>query len=782
MMRSGASAATCVMLFALSLLSASASGVSLNFSTDKEEYQSGDTIEVSLGATNEGEPVEVDLYIALMFPDGMLWTWSNETWHIPLVPWMANVALPAPFDFPTTPLFQFGVPAGVEGYFQFAAAMTAPGTLDFVCDPSLAPFSISNASGEKNVYVDPENGSDSNDGSMARPFLTITNAIRYAETVDEFVSINLAAGRYSAETNGEIFPLNMTSNVELIGQSGGARSPGAILDALNLSRVVNCRGIINALFTNVRITGGWAKDTEGDLCGAGVYVYSSVVTLDSCDISRNTAMDGSGLLCEENSKVTIKNSTFSQNSSQYDGGAISSFDATLTVNNGTFQDNSSDAGGGAIAAQGSALKFDGCNFNGNQAGENGGAVKLADSELDETDCSYVDNSAQSGGGIYIHSINPLGTGKCEMDKSTYSNNSASQNGGAASLNGGYIRMQYCSFYSNSATNGGGAHVSSNSPIAQTHYVEDCNTYSQNSALQNGGAIHTENSHAQSSNSTYQENTAASGGAVYMNATGSYALPQYMANHNYYSMNGAWQNGGAFSVYAGYCRMDYCSFYSNYASYGGSTYINTGNSYYPSTYSSSYGSYTNNSASSYGGGYYVTSSYYRSSNSKALDGPSANRAGEGDNLTLFNDLIVSNTAESGGGMYLEQNITADVRSCTFADNTGSASGGAVYSLSDGASFSDTIFWDDGVDYFNGSMATTFCCFPSGASRGDGDIHDAPVFVTGPLGDYYLDPGSACVDAGSQSAEAAGLSDRTTRTDGTPDTGQLDIGYHYPLPAE
>jgi hypothetical protein len=61
---------------------------------------------------------------------------------------------------------------------------------------------------------------------------------------------------------------------------------------------------------------------------------------------------------------------------------------------------------------------------------------------------------------------------------------------------------------------------------------------------------------------------------------------------------------------------------------------------------------------------------------------------------------------------------------------------------------------------------------------------PLFVSGPLGDYYLscraagqDADSPCIDAGSTSASAAGVGNLTTRTDGAFDTGVVDIGYHY-----
>jgi len=75
---------------------------------------------------------------------------------------------------------------------------------------------------------------------------------------------------------------------------------------------------------------------------------------------------------------------------------------------------------------------------------------------------------------------------------------------------------------------------------------------------------------------------------------------------------------------------------------------------------------------------------------------------------------------------------------------------------------------------------------GGWDGDGNIDEAPLFVTGPLGDYYLsqtaagqDEDSPCVNAGSDTAENLGLDTRTTRTDQAPDTGIVDMGYHYPI---
>ena len=44
--------------------------------------------------------------------------------------------------------------------------------------------------------------------------------------------------------------------------------------------------------------------------------------------------------------------------------------------------------------------------------------------------------------------------------------------------------------------------------------------------------------------------------------------------------------------------------------------------------------------------------------------------------------------------------------------------------------------------------------------------------------YLMPGSPCIDAGGLMVAAAGLTNLTTRLDGTADTGVVDLGYHYP----
>jgi hypothetical protein len=77
---------------------------------------------------------------------------------------------------------------------------------------------------------------------------------------------------------------------------------------------------------------------------------------------------------------------------------------------------------------------------------------------------------------------------------------------------------------------------------------------------------------------------------------------------------------------------------------------------------------------------------------------------------------------------------------------------------------------------------------GGTPGHKDFSKDPLFVSLPSetnGNYYLSQrvsgqasDSPCVDAGSNTASKTGLGDKATRIDKVGDTGQVDIGYHYP----
>ncbi|MGE3164072.1 MAG: right-handed parallel beta-helix repeat-containing protein [Planctomycetota bacterium] len=181
-------------------------------------------------------------------------------------------------------------------------------------------------------------------------------------------------------------------------------------------------------------------------------------------------------------------------------------------------------------------------------------------------------------------------------------------------------------------------------------------------------------------------------------------------------------------------------------------------------------------------------------------------GFNSDVTIRNNLIHDNTAIGhtsfagpgeglGGGIYLSSTASVRITNATIVSNvavpgfSGSGSGGGIHSDSFVfvlPTLGSSIVRDNmaGVGpqvAFN--LDVTYCNVEGGAF-GIGNFDADPVFVTGPLGDFYLSQVAAgqgsdspCVDAGDPVGGA--LVGTTTRTDHAPDTGLVDVGYHVVL---
>lgn len=150
--------------------------------------------------------------------------------------------------------------------------------------------------------------------------------------------------------------------------------------------------------------------------------------------------------------------------------------------------------------------------------------------------------------------------------------------------------------------------------------------------------------------------------------------------------------------------------------------------------------------------------------------------------LFNNLIYSNHCDEGGAaIYVLKAPFGEVAFNTIADNYSSTFHYGIYcaAYGDDPSVWGDIIWGNGTPTYN--TLPVACCMDGDEDQAGSNILDPPMFVSGPLGDYYLDPDSPCIDAGSYYwASYLGLSEKTTQADGTPDIGIADIGYHYPIP--
>ena len=148
---------------------------------------------------------------------------------------------------------------------------------------------------------------------------------------------------------------------------------------------------------------------------------------------------------------------------------------------------------------------------------------------------------------------------------------------------------------------------------------------------------------------------------------------------------------------------------------------------------------------------------------------------GGTLALTNCLV----AMSGGdGLYQTTGSIALVN-CTMADNAGwglKRDGGTGTVL-------NSIAWANagGGITSNSNLVVTYSCSQAPVYGGTSNLVQDPLFVYS----YYLSAtglsaqttSSPCVNAGYGESADYGLTNRTTRTDGTFDTGTVDMGWHY-----
>ncbi len=176
----------------------------------------------------------------------------------------------------------------------------------------------------------------------------------------------------------------------------------------------------------------------------------------------------------------------------------------------------------------------------------------------------------------------------------------------------------------------------------------------------------------------------------------------------------------------------------------------------------------------------------------------------DSHIVKNCLFVGNSAGfNGGAISCASGVNPQILNSTFNGNIADEFGGAIFINWDADAFiRDCIISNNNrhaihEEDFGGNAITEYCLF---YNNPDGHYYDssnmfvygdvnlipgsvgnkpgAPLFLTGPLGDYYLNQDdSPAIDNGSDLASNLGLDTRTTATDDSNDTGQVDIGYHF-----
>lgn len=287
------------------------------------------------------------------------------------------------------------------------------------------------------------NGDNSNSGTSPEdPLKTINYAVSriYSDSLNQR-TIHLLPGIYSHSTNGEEFPINLSSYVSLKG-SGEEES---ILDADNLSGVMRFDFVKSSKIEHLTIQNGYAAD------GAGVYCNQSSPHFENVTIKDNNAFnDGGGVFCH-GSSPSFNNITISNNSATNDGGGILCDEASSLISNVIIANNTAGYGGGMCCWDYPSPKLINVNIANNTAtgiyGSSGGGLSCKWDTKPELENVIItgNNSSYNGGGISCaYNSNVI------LKNATIADNHASDHGGGIFLKWGTsANLTNCILWNNS---------------------------------------------------------------------------------------------------------------------------------------------------------------------------------------------------------------------------------------------------------------------------------------------------------------------------------------------
>ncbi len=408
----------------------------------------------------------------------------------------------------------------------------------------------------------------------------------------------------------------------------------------------------------------------------------------------------------------------------YGGGMYNVF-GSPTLTNVTFSRNTA-SGGGGMSNISSSPTLTHVTFSSNTATRYGGGMQNSSSSPTLTHVTFSSNTATShGGGMYnSDSSNPI------LTNVTFSNNTASGNGGGMYNNSSSSpTLTNVTFRSNTANLGGGMLNNSSSSPTLTDV-----TFSSNTATNYGGGMSNEYSSPTLSNVTFSSNTATDFGGGMLNDSSSPTLTDAT-----FSSNTATNGGGMLNNSSSPTLTD-VTFSSNTASEnGGGMYNNSssGPTLTDVTFSS-------NTASENGGG--MLNNY--SSNPKLI------------NVIFYNNSALS----SGGGIANFGASSPTLTNVTLSGNVAQQYSGGVYNQESESILKNVIVWGNtaksgspqisnsstGKLNISYSLIQGGCSSITGATCGNGNRNDNPLFVDEPNGDLRLSRYSPAIDVGDKEA--------------------------------
>ncbi len=517
------------------------------------------------------------------------------------------------------------------------------------------------------------------------------------------------------------------------------------------------------------------------------------------------------------------------NGYQLDGGAVLITLSSPVIRNCIFSNNVAVNNGGAISSSGDPL-ITNCTFMGNTAANQGGAFNCTQGSPQITSCTFTENSADSGGAIYCDFLATPVIGGAEGAGNYFDDNfspngadlsSTQENSDINALYNTFSGMYFSDYYVAPQSSFNLANCTSEmTAITQDVYVSPTGDNTNDGltettpfksiqfALSRVYGTETDPVVIHIADGTYSQLATnekfplplvqsvslygESRDGTILNARNNSRILKgyYDANigvRNLTFTGGSATIGGAASLTHSTATFLDCTFSS-------CTSVLDGGAIYLSLYAN----------------IDATNCVFSGNNSGGNGGAVFGRISSPE---FNNCLFYDNTSDADGGASYFTSAAPYFTLCTFAQNTATGDGGAVccelsnslITMADSILFGNTATNGGEISLHTAAdIAMEFCDVQGGQEGidtsvganvdwGNGMMDADPQFTTGSLGNFYLDTLSRiispCIDAGSNTSEYYCFTTQnenicmntlTTRTDNTPDSGTVDLGYHYPVP--
>ncbi|MEC9373704.1 MAG: hypothetical protein VYC34_07665, partial [Planctomycetota bacterium] len=474
-------------------------------------------------------------------------------------------------------------------------------------------------------------------------------------------------------------------------------------------------------------------DAFGGAWGGGLAIHGATATIaDSRIVLNGSDHDAAGVSIEGGADVSFTSVEFSDN--QFYGG--------------------SSRRGAGVSVIASEANFLSCEFNGNSGGF-GGAIYASASDVSILFSGFYDNEAgfhqsEAGGGA-IYALNS----NIQVGLSNFEGNTTEGSGGAIRTFGGSTEIDGSNFTANTAVtvvdeySDGGA-ISTFGGIVSINGA----AFTANNASHAGGAVHIEEGALGSEvvDSQFQGNTADIGAGLRL------LYSNVNVSDSTFIANTAGFLGGGATNFGGVSRFQSCVFEQNE---GGDFAGGLSSAGVTSVMGCAF---TGNSAEE-GGAVVAFGDHQASLLNCDFDGNSAEEGsavqvlGEAD-VTIMNSIVRNGVAPFAGGAIRASHYpdpsALDIANTVVFGNTG---GGVIVEPgAESAAISNSIIRNNtlGPEYEGFDLAIHHSNI-EGISPANGNIDENPLFINPVVGNFRLQPGSPCIDAGANSRIPGDLAD-------------------------